>query len=285
MQPASSITLATRITDLPGRGVPRFGLQTARQLALSLAEVSTGKDINTDNLEALLSYLPARYEDRSSMVEIRHLYHGLEASLDLTVRIAGGFQVRNRRSLKQRLYIFEISAADHQRRGRPVVVWWFISGARAQQIIQYNARRFLPGTRFIAFGQWEWDKRRGTYSLRLNKPDELELVTGADNEEGEIETDPTLAAVHVGRRVPIYRKLGDFRTKRLREIVHQSLGLIPDQVSDETLPAELRARQKLIARGDALRYIHFPAEDAALDEYHNARSPAHRRLIFEELFW
>src|SRR5882724_6749077 len=142
MQPASSITLATRITDLPGRGVPRFGLQNARKLALSLAEVSTGKDINTVNIEDLLSYLPARYEDRSSMVEIRHLYHGLEASLDLTVRIAGGFQVRNRRSLKQRLYKFEISAVDQQRSGKQVMVWWFVSGPRAHDILKYNAKRF-----------------------------------------------------------------------------------------------------------------------------------------------
>src|SRR5713226_3971257 len=254
MTPASSITLDTRITDLPGRGVPRFGSQSARKLALALAEVSPGKDINTVNVEDLLSYLPARYEDRSSMVEIRHLFHGLEASLDLTVRVAGGFQVRNRRSIKQRLYIFEISAADHQRSGRPVVVWWFISGARAPQIIQYNTQRFVPGTRFVAFGKWEWDKRRGTYSLRLNKPDELELVTGTDDEDGEIEADPTLAAIHVGRRVPIYRKLGEFRTKRLREIVHEILARLSPKEVEETLPADLLARLKLVTHADALRH-------------------------------
>src|SRR6266404_24171 len=285
MTPTSSITMDTGITDLPGRGIPRFGSQSARKLALALAEVSPGKDINTVNVEDLLNYLPARYEDRSSMVEIRHLYHGLEASLDLTVRIAGGFQVRNRRSFKQHLYIFEVSAMDHQRTGRPVVVWWFISGARAQQIIQYNAQRFVPGTRFVAFGKWEWDKRRGTYSLRLNKPDELELVTGADDEEGESETDPTLAAIHVGRRVPIYRKVGDFRSKRLREIVHEVLARLSDKAIEETLPADLLSRQKLVTRRDALRHAHFPKEDASLDDYNALRSPAHRRLIFEELLW
>ena len=201
-----TFSLDTRILDLASRSIPRFGAQSARKLALALAEISPGKDIKGVNVEDLLGYLPARYEDRSSMVEIRHLYHGVEASLDLTVRIAGGYQVRNRRSFKQRLYKFEISGIDQQRTGRPVVVWWFISGARAQQIITYYAKRLLPGTRFIAFGKWEWDQQRGTYSLRLNKPDELELVTGADDEDSEIETDPALAAIHVGRRVPIYRK-------------------------------------------------------------------------------
>src|SRR6267378_6466865 len=187
-----SISLDTRILDLLEARIPRFGQQSARQLALALTDVSPGKDTAGVTVEDLLNYLPARYEDRSSMVEIRHLYHGLEASLDLTVRVAGGFQVRNRRSFKQSLYKFEISAVDEQRSGRPVMVWWFVSGARAQQIIQYNSQRFVPGVRFIAFGKWEWDKRRGTYSLRLNKPDEVELITAADDEEAGGETDPAL---------------------------------------------------------------------------------------------
>jgi ATP-dependent DNA helicase RecG len=279
-----SISLDTRILDLSEARIPRFGQQSARQLALALTEVSPGKDIASVTIEDLLNYLPARYEDRSSMVEIRHLYHGLEASLELTVRVAGGYQVRNRRSLKQRLCIFEISASDQQRSGRPVIVWWFVSGARAHQILKYNAERFVPGVRFIAFGKWEWDQRRGTYSLRLNKPDELELITGTDDEE-ETETDPKLAAIHVGRRVPVYRKLGDFRSKRLREIVHEVLARLPDKAFTETLPRDLLARRKLSGRGAALRDVHFPGAATSLDDYAQMRSPAHHRLIFEELFW
>jgi len=279
------ISLDNRILDLDGAGIPRFGQQSARQLALALAEVSPGKDSGTVTVADLLNYLPARYEDRSSMVEIRHLYHGLEASLDLTVRIAGGFQVRNRRSFKQSLYKFEISAVDHQRSGKQVMVWWFVSGPRARDILNYNSKRFVPGTRFIAFGKWENDSRRGTYSLRLNRPDELELVAGADDEEGEIETDPTLAAIHVGRRVPVYRKLGEFRTKRLREIFHEVLARLPAGAVEETLPPALLTRRKLIDRDDALRHAHFPKEGVSLDDYHSMKSPAHQRLIFEELFW
>jgi ATP-dependent DNA helicase RecG len=165
------------------------------------------------------------------------------------------------------------------------MVWWFVSGPRARDILTYNSKRFVPGTRFIAFGKWENDSRRGTYSLRLNKPDELELVAGADDEEGEVETDATLAAIHVGRRVPIYRKLGDFRTKRLREIFHEVLARLPAGAVEETLPPALLTRRKLIGRDDALRQAHFPKEDVSLDDYHSMKSPAHQRLIFEELFW
>ncbi|MDX6530626.1 MAG: ATP-dependent helicase RecG [Blastocatellia bacterium] len=279
-----SISLDTRILELPEARIPRFGPQSASQLAVALAQVSLGKSIASVSIEDLLNYLPARYEDRSSMVEIRHLYHGVEASLDLTVRIAGGFQVRNRRSLKQSLYKFEISAVDQQRSGRPVVIWWFVSGPRAHDILKYNAKRFVPGTRFIAFGTWEHDIRRGTYSLRLNKPDELELITGGEEEEAT-ETDPRLAAIHVGRRVPVYRKLGEFRTKRLREIVHEVLARLPDKSFSETLPRDLLARRKLISRGAALRDVHFPGNEFSLEDYDLMRSPAHQRLIFEELFW
>src|SRR5713226_5575607 len=177
MPTSSSISLDTRVLDLPGGGLPRVFPNTARKLALALTEVSPGKDINSVNVEDLLYYLPMRYEDRSSMVEIRHLYHGLEASLDLYVKVAGGYQVRNKRSFKQRLFIFEISATDRGRTGREVVVWTFLSGYHAQQIIESYTKRFTRGVRFIAFGKWEWDKRRQTYSLRLNKPDEIEILS------------------------------------------------------------------------------------------------------------
>ena len=89
----------------------------------------------------------------------------------------------------------------------------------------------------------------------------------------------------MGRRVPIYRKLGDLSSKRLREVIHALLENIPAKEIKETLPAELRQRQKLIDRLTAFRQIHFPPEAAALDDYLKARSPAHCRLIFEDFFW
>src|SRR5207247_9997949 len=117
---------------------------------------------------------------------IRDLKDGLEASLELYVKLAGGYQVRNKRSFKQRLFIFEIAATDPERSGRPVVIWTFLSGPHAQQIVTNYTRRFERGVRFVAFGKWDWDSRRGTYSLRLNKPDEIEVlpaITAPDDNE------------------------------------------------------------------------------------------------------
>ena len=323
-----SLSLDSPALSLHQHGIPRLGQPTARKLALAVAAASDKADAGEATVEDLLSYLPMRYEDRSNLARIADLRDGVEASLELYVRVAGGFQVgKNRGPKAPPLFIFEVTAGDTERSGKPVVVWWFVSGRQAGRIVAYHRQQFQRGARFIAFGQWEWDGRRNTFALRLAKPDELEMLPGtftppehalirlaeersdetnggaatgrvqsaaessddeaADGEE-EVEeetADPALAAIHVGRRVPVYRKLGEFRTKRLREIMHAVFARLDDASVAETLPADLIARQKLIGRAEALRRIHFPTDDVPLADYERARSPAHLRLIFEEFFW
>ncbi|HEX8286277.1 MAG TPA: ATP-dependent DNA helicase RecG [Pyrinomonadaceae bacterium] len=323
-----SLSLDTPVLHLSEQGITRLGAQTARRLALAVANVAGKADAGEVTVEDLLNYLPMRYEDRSNLARISDLTDGVEASLDLYVRVAGAFQVgKNRGPKAPPLYIFEVTAGDPEKTGKPVVVWWFVSGRQAGRIVAYYRQRFERGARFIAFGKWEWDSRRNTFALRLGKPDELEMLPGtftppenalirlaeqaqgdsdsgplvkteaADSEavgvdeEGAEEhgvdeaTDPALASIHVARRVPVYRKLGEFRTKRLREIVHAVLARLADEAFEETLPAELITRQRLASRADATRRIHFPSDDAPLADYERARSPAHLRLIFEEFFW
>ncbi|MDQ5846574.1 MAG: ATP-dependent DNA helicase RecG, partial [Acidobacteriota bacterium] len=277
----------------------------SHKLAVALARHFNKKDSAEATVEDLLGYLPMRYEDRSHPALIRDLTEGKEASLELEVKVAGGYQVRSKRSYgRSRLFIFEVSATDPDRTGRPVVVWWFVSGTHAYDIVTYYQKRFTQGARFITFGKWEWDKRRATFSLQLHKPaDELEMLPSSkakedatsrkqdDNiaEENEVDEgdtgDPALAVIHSGRRVPIYRKLGEFSSKRIRELMHGVLEKLPDSAIPETLPADLRLRHKLIERSRAFRHIHFPDETTSLALYEQARSPAHLRLIFEDFFW
>ncbi len=330
----SNLTLNTPVVELGSVGITRFAEGSAHKLALAVAIAFDKRDAREATIEDLLNYLPMRYEDRSNLASITDLREGVEASLELYVRVAGGFQVgKNRGSKAPPLWIFEITASDPERTAKPVCIWWFVSGRQANRIITYNAKRFARGTRFVAYGQWEWDSRRNTWSLRLGKPDELEILpsdgtwtppehallrlaadnefdeTGDDNasqnphastsssisnddnaaddeaSDGAHETDPRLAAIHTGRRVPVYRKLGEFQTKRLREIMHAVFSRLDDAAFVETLPPDLIKRQKLIARHEALPRIHFPIDDAPLAAYEASRSPAHLRLIFEEFFW
>jgi ATP-dependent DNA helicase RecG len=308
--PDNVISLQTPIMSLADSGIPRFGPAAGRKLGLALAAAAGKTDATQATVEDLLNYLPMRYEDRSAMACVSDLQTGDEVALELYARVAGAYQVgKNRGPKAPPLHIFEITANDPGKTGKPVVVWWFVSGKAARQIIQYQTKRFARGARFVAYGKWEWDGRRNTFSLRLNKPDELEMLplggeeglelfgagereSGRAGEEGgadfaleEADENPALAMIHVGRRVPVYRKLGEFQTKRLREVVWEVLQRLDDAAIHENLPAELRARQKLISRAEALRRIHFPPDDAPLAEYERSRSPAHLRLIFEEFFW
>ena len=63
-----------------------MGAMTARKLAAGIAEISTGKAVNSVTVEELLLYLPMRYEDRSNLARI--------ADLDLVrVRVTLGVAV------------------------------------------------------------------------------------------------------------------------------------------------------------------------------------------------
>lgn len=288
-----AISLNTPIEDLHNFRIARLGQQLSRKLAKALASQAHKQTSADATVEDLLTYFPMRYEDRSHPAQIKDLREGLEASLELSVSNAHGYPVSKPGYGRPRLYIFEVSGIDAGMTGREVIVWWFVSGRRAYEIVKYYAARLTQGTRFITFGRWEWEARRSKYKLRLQKPaDELEVLMApglqeqTDSEEAEENLpDPALAAIHVGRRVPVYRKLGEFNSKRLREIVHAVLSLLDDKTIEETLPADLRHRVGLIGRAQASREIHFPPPDVSMIDYELAKSPAHTRMIFEDFFW
>ena len=289
----ASLNLDTPVSDLYKYRIARLGQTLSQKLATALAAQSPNKRAGSVTVSDLLEYLPMRYEDRSSPARIRDLRDRKEASLELVTKLAGGYQVRNKRAFGKSLYIFEISAEDPERTGRPVLVWWFVSGLKAQEIIKYYAKRFNRGSRFVTFGRWVWDARRGTYALHLNKPaDELEMLpsngkpgTTQPVETKESREDPKINAIHVGRPVPIYRKLGEFPSQRVREIIYGVLALLPSDTIAESLPLNLTKRQNLISRERALREIHFPPDTSDLNTYEHFRSAAHVRLIFEDFFW
>jgi ATP-dependent DNA helicase RecG len=293
----SAITLTTPVEDLHQHKIARLGPNLARKLAAAVAAYTTKRHTSDATVEDLLTYLPMRYEDRSRLAKIKDLEDGTDATLELQVKHAGGYEVRNRQGFsKSRLFIFEVSGVDvDNKTGRQVVIWWFVSGRRAYDVIQFYAKKLSRGTRFITFGHWEWDKKRGTYSLRLHRPaDELETLASSETDtvdstnpeqvEANI-SDPALAAIHVGRRVPVYRKLGDFNSKRVREIIHAVLSKLDDKQIPETLPSELLQKSRLVPRSQAFREIHFPPKDESMLNYDQARSRAHLRMIFEEFFW
>jgi len=298
----------TLLQDLHKQGIAGLSKLMSGKLAAAVAVFAGKKEAGLATVDDLLNYFPARWEDRSNFIQIDQLHDGIEASVELYTRVSGGFRVgRNRGPREPQLYIYEVSGGDRERVRKPVMVFWFISGKSARSIIGYYDQRFKRGTRFVAYGKWEWDGRRNTFALKVSKPEELELLPPAEPEtlgldentaappmnetpadsDGPIEDVglAEFAIVHSGRTVPVYRKLGQFQTKRLREIMFAVLESLDASSVSEKLPPEIVKRNKLLPRSQALTEIHFPPDGSSIASYETFRSPAHHRLIFEEFFW
>ena len=212
--------------------------------------------VGLSTIEDLLYRFPIRYEDRAGFQTIASLKPGVAASIAGEVVSCG---VRPTR--RPRFKIFEMLVRD--RTGSLRAIWF------NQPFLQDV---FRAHQRIILFGRLELTP----HGLQLQNP-QYEILRGDEDESEDEET------VHTGRIVPVYEKTGQLTTKMQRTLVFQALQQLPDEVFDP-LPAPVRARERLIDRRPALELVHFPPADASIDDLNRFRSPAHRRLIFEEFF-
>ena len=259
------LTLETPIVELAGHGLPRVGRKTAEHLAAEIAALQGRLDPAGATVEDLLHYLPMRYEDRSNLTRVAQLSEGVEASVEVVVRVGGLIPLKG-----GRLKLYEFWASDGEAQIR--AFWW-------NQI--YLQRVFQRETRVILFGQWKWNRYKGVYEVE--NPD-YEILPPATNPSQGVLEETESEAIHTARRVPVYRKLGELRTRQLRSIFYHLLAQIPVPI-EENLPGDLVARCGLPGRDQALREVHFPGEGGTIEDYNQSASEAHRRLIFEEFFW
>jgi ATP-dependent DNA helicase RecG len=215
-------------------------------------------------VEDLLYRFPIRYEDRGSFLPIASLKPGVAASVAGEVVSCG---IRPTR--RPRFKIFEMLVRD--RTGALRAVWFnqpFLNDV------------FRPHQRVILYGRLELT----SHGLQLQNAQYEILPQDGDQPDdgapGEPSDDETL---HTGRIIPIYEKTGTLTTKMQRVLVHHALAQLPDSLPDP-LPPEVRRRAGLIDRRTALADVHFPPAGTSIDQLNQFRSPAQRRLIFEEFF-
>lgn len=219
-------------------------------------------------VEDLLYRFPTRYEDRGHFQTIDSLRPGVEASVSAEVLSCGLRPTR-----RPRFKIFEMLLRDAT--GSLRAVWFnqpFLNDV------------FHPHQRVILFGKLELT----SHGLQMQSPQyevltEEPVASPDDTEIPEAGESPAPATLHTGRIVPVYEKTGQLTAKMQRTLVHQALQAMPAQLPDP-LPEAVRGRQQLIDRRDALEQVHFPDAGASVGELNAFRSPAHRRLIFEEFF-
>lgn len=220
------------------------------RIAESLAE----KEIRT--AEDLLYHLPFRYEDRANPRTLHELVAGEMASVIGEVR--GSVLLRTRA-----MPIFEMTLG--QGTGTLKCIWF--RGT-------YLKDRFQTGQTVAVFGKIE--PSRSSRGFKMIQP-QFEVLPEATEEFSSLE---------MGRITPIYESLGGSKLgprwvrRQLFDLLHELREHIP-----ETLPAAMLKRLGMPSRDTSLQQVHFPGAATPLSQLQTARTPAHRRLIFEELFF
>ena len=237
-------------------------VQYVKGIGPKLAEILAAKGIAT--VDDLLHYLPFRYEDRLNPRGIAELRAGEMATVIGEVRNSGLFRTR-------RMPIFQLSVGQGRSRLRCI----FFNAT-------YLQGKFEPGQLIALYGKVEQDSR--SHELQIVQPqfeilgDAAEDGTGAEKKAAE--------SLEVGRIVPIYESAGQGRltSRWFRRTIRRALeNLNPDL--PESIPTAVRAHLGLISARQALWKAHWPEAGESLEDLQSARTPAHLRLIFEELFF
>jgi ATP-dependent DNA helicase RecG len=237
---------------------PSTAVQYVKGIGPKLSEILAGKGLLT--VDDLLHYLPFRYEDRLNPRGIAELRVGEMATVIAEVRTSGLFSTR-------RMPIFQMTAG--QGRARLKCIWFNAT---------YLKDKFQPGQMVALYGRVE--DNRG--ELELRQP-QFEIIGEAEGPEADQKAAESL---EIGRIVPIYESAGQGRltSRWFRRIIHSALeNLTPDL--PESIPAAVRKRLSLLPPREALWRVHWPDPGESLVDLQASRTPAHVRMIFEELFF
>ena len=231
-------------------------MQFVRGVGPHIAEMLAQKGIQT--AEDLLYHLPFRYEDRQNPRSLDELKPGETASVIGEVR--GAILLRTRR-----MPLFEVTVGQ----GRHALkCMWFNS--------PYLDGKFHAGQTVAVYGKVE--PSRSSNNFKMIQPQFEILPDASDDAETRL--------LEVGRITPVYESLGGSRlaSRWQRKVIFNLLegmrGAVP-----ECLPKSILERLDLPGRETALREVHYPPEGTSFSELQSASTPAHRRLVFEELFF
>jgi ATP-dependent DNA helicase RecG len=235
-------------------------VQYVKGIGPRLAEILATKGIST--VGDLLNYLPFRYEDRLNPRGIGELRAGEMATVIGEVRNSGLFRTR-------KMPIFQLTVGQGRSKLRCL---WFHG--------TYLQDKFKPGQLIALYGKVEQDSRSG--ELQIIQP-QFEMLGDAGSDGAD---DKAATSLEVGRIVPIYESAGQGRVtaRWFRRVIRTALDdLTPDLA--ETIPAAVRERLALLSPREALWKVHWPEAGESLADLQSSRTPAHIRLIFEELFF
>ena len=234
-------------------------VQYVKGVGPRIAEVLAGKGIRT--VGDLLYYLPFRYEDRLNPRGIAELRPGEMASVVGEVRNSGLFRTRS-------MPIFQLTIG--QGRARLRCLWFHAT---------YLQDKFQPGQLIALYGKVEEDQR--SRELQIIQP-EFEIL--GDPSDGDGAEKKAAESLEIGRIVPIYEATGRLTSRWFRRTIRTALeNLTPDL--QDAIPPLVRGHLGLVSPRAALWNVHWPEPGESLQDLQSSRTPAHIRMIFDELFF
>ncbi|PYY19100.1 MAG: ATP-dependent DNA helicase RecG [Acidobacteria bacterium] len=240
-------------------------VQYVRGIGPRIASILAEKGIST--VEDLLYYLPFRYEDRANPKSIAELRVGESASIIAEVRNSHLYRT------KSGMPIFELVVGQGM---KTIVCTWF-HGA-------YLRDRFKPGQMLALYGKVEegWGKFSKT-RLQIMQP-QIEVLGQNEDEPESLLEERLEQSVEIGRIVPVYEAIGKLNSRWFRNALDRIFQELSPEIPDGIPPA-VREQMQLISRREAFQHVHFPIVGESLANLEGHCTPAHRRLIFEELFF
>ena len=236
-------------------------VQYVKGVGPRIGEILAGKGIHT--VGDLLHYLPFRYEDRLNPRGISELRAGEMATVVGEVRNSGLFRTRG-------APIFQLTVGQGRARLRCL---WFNA--------TYLQDKFKPGQMIALYGKVEEDQR--SRELQIVQP-QFEVL-GDPTDSGENGADKKAAeSLEIGRIVPIYEAIGRLTPRWFRRAIRTALDNLTPELADP-IPAAVRAHLGLISPRAALWNVHWPEPGESFENLQSSRTPAHIRMIFDELFF
>jgi ATP-dependent DNA helicase RecG len=233
--------------DTPVQFVKGIGPQIAKTLA----------EKRVATVEDLLFHLPFRYEDRLNPRALSDLKAGEMASVVAEVR---GSTLLRTRSMP----IFEMTVGQNL---STMKCMWFHG--------TYLEGKFRAGQMVALYGKVE--QSRSSRNFKMIQP-QFEILPENPEDESHL--------LEVGRITPVYESLGGSRlaSRWIRRTIYNLLEELRGRIP-ETLPKPMLERLGLPEREEALRGVHFPTAGTPMAQLQASGTAAHRRLIFEELFY
>jgi ATP-dependent DNA helicase RecG len=192
----------------------------------------------------LLYAFPSSYQDRRQFIPIGKIVPGQSALIRGTITEMGKVRLKYRSA-------FEMLVGDDT--GLISAKW--IGSPR-------HLFRFRKGQKFMLFGRF----RRSFRMLETFHP---EIIEDGDS-------------IETGRFVPVYPEIEGVSQKRMRRIMRDAIRDFTPGL-EEPLPERIKMGKGLLGLKRAIREVHFPT-NSTIRDLRVWRSPAQRRLIFDEFF-